>query len=60
MSLASKLPQLIFSLAVGIVSLLAIGAILITSFLLAVPRNHIEDDNHEMTQPTFVPLNGKY
>ena len=57
MSLASNLLQLIFSLAVGIASLL--GALFIIGFLLAVPRNDFEDDNHEMTQPMFVPQMGK-
>ena len=57
MSLASNLLQLIFSLAVGIASLL--GALFIIGFLLAVPRNEFEDDNHELTQPMFVPQMGK-
>lgn len=54
MSLASNLLQLIFSLIVGIASLL--GALFIIGFLLAVPRNDFEDDNHDVTQPIFVPL----
>ena len=57
MSLASNLLQLVFSLAVGIASLL--GALFIIGFLLAVPRNDFEDDNHEMTQPIFIPVMGK-
>lgn len=57
MSLASNLLQLIFSLIVGIASLL--GALFIIGFLLAVPRNDFEDDNHDVTQPIFVPLPGK-
>ena len=57
MSLASNLLQLVFFLAVGIASLL--GALFIIGFLLAVPRNDFEDDNHEMTQPRFVPMMGK-
>lgn len=53
MSLASNLLQLIFSLIVGIASLL--GALLIISFLLAVPRSDFEDDGHEVTQPIQLP-----
>ena len=57
MSLASNLLQLVFSLAVGIASLL--GALFIIGFLLAAPRNDFEDDDHEMTQPIFIPVMGK-
>ena len=53
MSLASNLLQLIFSLIIGIASLL--GALFIIGFLLAVPRNDFEDDDHDMTQPVFDP-----
>ena len=49
MSLGSNLLQLIFSLIVGIASLL--GALFIIGFLLAVPRSEFEDDGHEITQP---------
>ena len=57
MSLASNLLQLIFSLIVGIASLL--GALFIIGFLLAVPRNDFEDDSHDVTQPIFIPPVGK-
>lgn len=53
MSLTSNLLQLIFSLVVGIASLL--GALFIIGFLLAVPRNEFGDDDHDVTQPIFVP-----
>ena len=53
MSFASNLLQLVFSLIVGIASLL--GALFIIGFLLAVPRNDFEDDNHDNTQPIFIP-----
>jgi len=53
MSLASNLLQLIFSLIVGIASLL--GALFIIGFLLAVPRNDFDDDDHEGTLPILVP-----
>lgn len=54
MSLASNLLQLIFSLVVGIASL--IGALFIIGFLLAVPRNDFDDDDHDTTQPIlFIP-----
>ena len=52
MSLASNLLQLIFSLIVGVASLL--GALFIISFLLAVPRNDFEDDDHDLTQPILL------
>jgi len=45
MSLASNLLQLIFSLLVGIASLL--GALFIIGFLLAEPRNEFDDDDHD-------------
>ena len=53
MSLGSNLLQLIFSLIVGIASLL--GALFIIGFLLAVPRNEFEDDGHVITQPMQMP-----
>ena len=53
MSLSSNLLQLIFSLIVGIASLL--GALFIIGFLLAVPRSEFEDDGHEITQPIQMP-----
>ena len=58
MSSAPNLLKLVFSLAVGIASLL--GALFIIDSLLAVPQNDFEDDNHEMTQPIFFPQMGKY
>ena len=57
MSLASNLLQLIFSLIIGIASLL--GALFIIGFLLAVPRNDFEGDDHDVTQPLFVPPTGE-
>ena len=53
MSFASNLLQLVFSLIVGIASLL--GALFIIGFLLAVPRNDFEDDNHDNTQALLIP-----
>ena len=45
MSVALNLLELIFSLLVALASLL--GALFITGFLLAVPRNEFKDDNHD-------------
>ena len=54
MSLVSNLLQLIFCLIVGVASLL--GALFIIGFLLATPRNEFDDDNHDLTQPIFIPF----
>ena len=45
MTLASNLLQLIFSLLVGVASLL--GALFIIGFLLVEPRNEFDDDDHD-------------
>ena len=45
MSLASNLLHLIFSLLVGVASLL--GALFIIGFLLVEPRNEFDDDGHD-------------
>jgi len=52
MSLASNLLQLIFSLLVGIASLL--GALFIIGFLLVEPRNEFDDDDHDSDFAIFL------
>jgi len=52
MTLASNLLQLIFSLLVGVASLL--GALFIIGFLLVEPRNEFDDDDHDNDFATFM------